>query len=77
MIRTLFLIGSVFLLGTDLSAQFSSRLPADAWVDSVFKKLTPEEKIAQLMVVRGSAIDPKNKKTHSLYKGNRGGRPQI
>jgi beta-glucosidase-like glycosyl hydrolase/CubicO group peptidase (beta-lactamase class C family) len=30
---------------------------ADAWVDSVFKTLSPDEKIAQLMVVRGSGID--------------------
>ena len=43
-------------------AQFSSRLPEDAWVDSVFRKLTPDEKIAQLMVVRGSAIDPRTRR---------------
>ena len=37
-------------------AQFSSRLPQEAWVDSVFRSLTPDEKIAQLMVVRLSSI---------------------
>lgn len=31
---------------------------ADQWVDSVFKTLSPDEKIAQLMVVRMSSIDP-------------------
>jgi beta-N-acetylhexosaminidase len=39
-------------------AQSSSILSADAWVDSVFRTLSPDEKIAQLMVVRLSAIDP-------------------
>src|SRR3569833_1343498 len=31
---------------------------ADHWVDSVFKTLSPDEKITQLMVIRMSAIDP-------------------
>lgn len=31
---------------------------ADHWVDSVFKTLSPDEKIAQLMVIRLSGIDP-------------------
>lgn len=34
---------------------------AAAWADSVFKTLTPEEQIAQLMVVRLSTIDSKTK----------------
>lgn len=34
---------------------------ATAWVDSVFKTLSPEEQIAQLMVVRLSTYDAKNK----------------
>src|SRR5215213_6567491 len=33
-------------------AQRNSNLPADAWVDSVFKSLSNEEKIAQLIVIR-------------------------
>ena len=33
-------------------AQYNSRLSAQAWVDSVFKSLSKEEKIAQLMVIR-------------------------
>jgi beta-N-acetylhexosaminidase len=44
------------------SAQRGSNLTADQWVDSVFKKLTKDQKIAQLMVVRLSAIDPITKK---------------
>ena len=34
---------------------------ADEWVDSVFKTLTPDEQIAQLMVVRLSTYDSRNK----------------
>ena len=41
---------------TNLSAG-PVRLSADAWVDSVFKTLSGDQKIAQLMVVRLSAID--------------------
>jgi beta-glucosidase-like glycosyl hydrolase/CubicO group peptidase (beta-lactamase class C family) len=39
-------------------AQSNPALTADQWVDSVFKTLSPDEKIAQLMVVRMSSIDP-------------------
>lgn len=44
----------VLLLTTPLlsSAQFKSNLSATAWVDSVFNSLTPEQRIAQLMVIR-------------------------
>src|SRR5437763_16391907 len=33
-------------------SQHSSKLSSGAWVDSVFKSLSKEEKIAQLMVIR-------------------------
>lgn len=33
-------------------AQYKSRLSAEAWVDSVFRTLSKDEKIAQLMVIR-------------------------
>jgi beta-N-acetylhexosaminidase len=39
------------------NAQSPSTFSADAWVDSVFRTLSPDEKIAQLMVVRLSGID--------------------
>ena len=42
------------------SAQHPSDLSADAWVDSVFKTLSGDQKIAQLMVVRMSGIDQTN-----------------
>ncbi len=41
---------------TRAMAQHSSSLPADHWVDSVFKTLTKDQKIAQLMVVRVSSV---------------------
>ncbi|AXY77005.1 serine hydrolase [Paraflavitalea soli] len=41
-----------------VQAQRSSFLPANQWVDSVFKTLTKEQKIAQLMVLRLSSIGP-------------------
>ena len=39
----------------------NSNLSKEAWVDSVFNSLTPDQRIAQLMVVRMSAIDPKTR----------------
>ena len=39
-------------------AQRSTALTRDAWVDSVFRTLSPDEKITQLMVIRLSGIDP-------------------
>ena len=36
---------------------FAQQKSADGWVDSVFKTLTPDEQIAQLMVVRLSTIN--------------------
>ncbi len=43
-------------------AQHFSSLSADQWVDSIFKTLSNDQKIAQLMVVRMSAIDPATRK---------------
>ncbi|HYF32692.1 MAG TPA: glycoside hydrolase family 3 N-terminal domain-containing protein [Chitinophagaceae bacterium] len=43
-------------------AQFRSNLSQSAWVDSVFKTLNKDEKIAQLMVVRGSSFEPRTRK---------------
>ena len=40
------LISSISFLNTE------SRLSADKWVDSVFNSLTPDQRIAQLMVIR-------------------------
>lgn len=49
----LLLLGSIAAF-----SQSASRDSAEKWVDSVFGTLTPDEKIAQLMVIRMSAIDP-------------------
>src|ERR1700691_2627571 len=43
-------------------AQFKSNLPASKWVDSVFNSLNEDQKIAQLIVVRLSSIDPLTRK---------------
>jgi len=43
-------------------AQYGSSLSAQKWVDSVFKTLTNDQKIAQLMVVRMSSIDATTRK---------------
>jgi beta-glucosidase-like glycosyl hydrolase/CubicO group peptidase (beta-lactamase class C family) len=49
----------VSLISTTVTAQRSSGNPAaDHWVDSVFKTLSKNQKIAQLMVVRLSSIGP-------------------
>src|SRR5205085_3944194 len=42
---------SIFLFSFSF-AQYSSRLSAGAWVDSVFRTLSSEDKIAQLIVIR-------------------------
>ncbi|MFI5155054.1 MAG: glycoside hydrolase family 3 N-terminal domain-containing protein [Chitinophagales bacterium] len=42
--------------------QHSSALSADRWVDSVFKSLSDDQKIAQLVVMRLSSIDMTTKK---------------
>src|SRR5664279_1747190 len=49
----------LFLLVFSLSlrAQYQVNMPANHWVDSVFSTLSDTQKIAQLMVVRLSAID--------------------
>ncbi|MBX2922828.1 MAG: serine hydrolase [Chitinophagaceae bacterium] len=43
-------------------AQRSSQLTAQQWVDSVFATLSDNEKIAQLMVVRMSSVNPTTRK---------------
>ena len=56
-------------------AQYKSQLSADAWVDSVFKSLSKEERIAQLMVIRAhSNLGPDHiaKVTNDIKKYNIG-----
>src|SRR6187455_1674763 len=49
--KKIFFIAVVFISSVSFS-QYRSRLSVDKWVDSVFNSLTPEQRIAQLMVVR-------------------------
>ncbi len=65
----------LFCLPLSLTAQYKSKLSADAWVDSVFKTLSKDEKIAQLMVIRAhSNLGPDHiaKVTNDIRKYNIG-----
>ncbi|HEX6181219.1 MAG TPA: glycoside hydrolase family 3 N-terminal domain-containing protein, partial [Chitinophagaceae bacterium] len=62
MIRRTIVFAFAFVLTVSVKAQFHTNLSATAWVDSVFKTLSQDEKIAQLMVVRGSSMDPRTRK---------------
>jgi beta-N-acetylhexosaminidase len=56
--QSLFVLLALCMAGKFSAAQNTA---ANNWADSVYKTLTPEERIAQLMVVRLSAIDAKTK----------------
>lgn len=51
-------LGFIAILGLfgTVSAQKTSQLPAQQWVDSIFRTLSEDQKIAQLMVIRSSSI---------------------
>ena len=52
MVKYLRLVYLFVLLPFITQAQYRSRLPATAWTDSVFKSLTKDQRIAQLIIVR-------------------------
>ncbi|TAG99451.1 MAG: serine hydrolase, partial [Sphingobacteriales bacterium] len=54
--KRLFCFAALLLLNFFVVAQRNSQLPPQQWVDSVFKTLSKDEKIAQLMVIRSSTI---------------------
>lgn len=58
--RKLFILFILFTRILIVSGQQSPTPAAKAWVDSVFKTLSGDEKIAQLMVIRMSGIDQVN-----------------
>ena len=60
MIQRIIIFFSVLLFGQEIFAQ-QTKTPAQRWADSVYKKLSKDERIAQLMVVRLSTIDGKTK----------------
>src|SRR4030095_6593916 len=62
MFRKVMIVSGLLLSGCIVFGQRGSRLSASAWVDSVFKTLSHDEKIAQLMVIRGSSFDPKTRR---------------
>ena len=64
MMKIYLLCSALFFFAATTSAQnnlISINTKASAWADSVFKTLSPDEQIAQLMVVRLSTYDAKNK----------------
>lgn len=68
MIRKTIMLVFAFVLALSVKAQFQTKLSANAWVDSVFKTLSPDEKITQLMVVRGSSFEPRTRKPILFHK---------
>ena len=66
---------SCFCFFTTVYAQHHSSLPAEQWVDSVFRTFSKDEKIAQLMVIRAhSNLGPDHvaKVTNDIAKYNVG-----
>jgi Beta-glucosidase-related glycosidases len=57
-VKVLFLFLVVSVCSGLAMGQRNSTLPEDYWVDSVFKSLTKDQKLGQLMVVRMSSIGP-------------------
>jgi beta-N-acetylhexosaminidase len=53
-----FLILLLISFSISVHAQYNVNLPPNHWVDSVFNTLTDTQKIAQLIIVRLSSIDP-------------------
>jgi len=63
MIKRSFFILAILIFSRSTFAQNHLLMnAANAWVDSVYNRLSPDERIAQLMVVRLSGYDFKNKK---------------
>ena len=60
MIQRIIFAFTALVLSQSLFAQ-QTKSPAQRWADSVYKKLSKDERIAQLMVVRLSTIDSRTK----------------
>lgn len=63
------------LVSVFANAQRGSNLPADKWVDSVYKSLSKDQRIAQLMVIRAHSNLPQdhiNKVVNDIKKYNVG-----
>src|SRR5687768_16535281 len=79
-LRTIGFILLISFVGGQVLAQRSGNPAADHWVDSVFKTLSKNQKIAQLMIVRVSSIGADRKITffdkeveEAIHKYNIGG----
>ncbi len=57
----------IFFYSNCTHAQKSDKKNKDEWVDSVYQSLTPEQRIAQLMIVRLSTIEKQTMKVSYLY----------
>ena len=57
----LFFIATFSFFAANAQTSFNRHTPAQAWADSVFNSLSPDQRIAQLMVLRLSAYDFKTK----------------
>src|SRR6185369_16024598 len=58
-----------FIVSVSFSfAQYKSLLPQQQWVDSVYNSLSPDEKIAQLIVIRSFSDSANVPKTIDLVK---------
>lgn len=55
-----FIVSLLLLFSICLKAQNKSKLSASEWTDSVFKNLSDNEKIAQLMVIRAFSTKPED-----------------
>ena len=74
--KSFFLFLSAIVFAQSIWAQSSDRHAADAWVDSVFKSLSKEERIAQLIMIRAhSNLGPDHvaQVTSLIQKYNVGG----
>src|ERR1700709_2624452 len=60
--KKLLLVLSIISLVSDGFCQKKRDSEASRWVDSVFKTLSDDQKIAQLMIVRMSSIDATTRK---------------
>ena len=58
----IYILFSCLLLSLNIATAQKTN-PAKTWTDSVYKSLSPDERIAQLMIVRLSSINSKREVT--------------
>src|SRR5580765_4011983 len=60
--KSIILLSVLVCFVMQVFSQSRTKLSADRWVDSVFESLSYNQKLAQLIIVRLSSIDPITKK---------------